>query len=413
MRVGYACLNLDVFESNFKTLRLSSLSDERLLVLIEHNLSALEAIVDYNIKHKIELFRITSSLIPFGSLHVNQIDWKDVFKDKLLIIKSKIVSSGMRISVHPGQFTVLNSLDENVVLSSILELEYHTDILESLGGTQESKMILHVGGVYGDKDLAIARFIDVYQNRLSERIKRHLVIENDDRLFTLLDVLNISGVINIPVIYDNLHHEINPSLEDLSKDEIMARVFGTWGVLDGKPKVHYSEQDSRKRPGAHSYTIDLNHFIKEVSNYDMDVMLEVKDKNRSALKANIYLKDDQKELEKEWARYKYAVMAKSQAHYNDLRKLFSVKPVDVLSFYNSVDEAMKMDDRVMQNVNALQHVWGYFKKVVDEKTKLKYMSLIDDYTHELIDLKKVKRFLFKLSVEHEVIYLLDSYYFDS
>ena len=211
MRVGYACLNLDVFESNFKTLRLSSLSDEKLLVLIEHNLSALEAIVDYNIKHKIELFRITSSLIPFGSLHVNQINWKVVFKDKLLIIKSKIVSSGMRISVHPGQFTVLNSLDENVVLSSILELEYHTDILESLGGTQESKMILHVGGVYGDKDLAIARFIDVYQNRLSERIKRHLVIENDDRLFTLLDVLNISGVINIPVIYDNLHHKINPS----------------------------------------------------------------------------------------------------------------------------------------------------------------------------------------------------------
>ena len=53
MKVGYACLNLDVKNSDFKTLRLSSLSDEKLLFLIENNIKALEAIVDYNIKHKI------------------------------------------------------------------------------------------------------------------------------------------------------------------------------------------------------------------------------------------------------------------------------------------------------------------------------------------------------------------------
>ena len=95
-----------------------------------------------------------------------------------------------------------------------------------------------------------------------------------------------------------------------------------------------------------------------------------------------------------------------------MRKLFSIKPVNVLAFYNSVDEAMKMEDRINQNVNALQHVWGYFKKLVDDKTKLKYMELIDEYTNEKIELKKVKRFLYKLSELYEVSYLLDSYYFD-
>ena len=60
--------------------------------------------------------------------------------------------------MHPGQYTVLNSPNPEVVERAILDLDYHTKLLSSLGGGQENKMILHIGGGYGDKSQAIERF---------------------------------------------------------------------------------------------------------------------------------------------------------------------------------------------------------------------------------------------------------------
>ena len=67
MNIGYACLGIAIPGSKMKSTILKNAITERLLSLIEHNLNALESMIDYNIENGVKLFRISSDLIPFGS----------------------------------------------------------------------------------------------------------------------------------------------------------------------------------------------------------------------------------------------------------------------------------------------------------------------------------------------------------
>lgn len=115
-----------------------------------HNLAALERMIDYNRKNDIKLFRISSDLIPFGSSPINALAWPEIRKtfDR---IGAKIRKNGIRVSLHPGQYTVLNSPTEDVGERAIADLIYHDKILAALGTDTTNKIVLHVGGIYGDK----------------------------------------------------------------------------------------------------------------------------------------------------------------------------------------------------------------------------------------------------------------------
>lgn len=354
------------------------------------------------------MFRISSSLIPFGSSELNTLVWESTFKDELRDLREFIKTNNIRISVHPGQYTVLNSPRKDVVNNSIKDLEYHVKILNNLAPKSESKMILHLGGVYGDKSEAIERFIDVYNRKLSDKIKKHLVIENDDKLYTVADVLEVSSRTGVPVVFDNLHHEINPSLENYSIKQILAMVMNTW--KDDKPKVHYSQQDVSKRIGAHSSTINLSQFINDYNemflDYDVDIMLEVKDKNRSYIKVNQFFIPSKTTLEQEWARYKYLIMSISQSAYNNIRALFKEnRDVDPKEFYEIIDNTLKSEPSLGSQINALSHVWGYFKKIANEKE-------IDSYKQYSVlnKTEDMHRLLKKLANKYSVEYLKNSYY---
>lgn len=281
--LGYACLLVDVENNNFRTLRKASITEDKLLEIIKHNLTSLENIIDYNIKKNIKLFRITSDLIPFGSSNLNTLNWKEIFKDDFDRISKKVHENQMRLTMHPGQYTILNSLSETVVLNSIMDLKYHHDILEALKLDYTSKMVLHIGGVYGNKEDAIARFITNF-NKLDEGIKRRLIIENDERSYNIEEVLYISNIIKIPTVFDNLHHKINSPLTYKSDDEWIQLASLTWKKEDGRQKIHYSQQDPNKNIGAHSLTIDEVEFMdwyNKLTNKNIDIMFEVKDKNIS------------------------------------------------------------------------------------------------------------------------------------
>ena len=195
MKIGYACLTVGVPRANLKSCIMKNANEENLLNIIEHNLNSLNNIIDYNIENNIKLFRISSDLIPFGSSPVNTIKWWEVFSPQLSLIGKKIRDSGMRVSMHPGQYTVLNSLNEDVVKKSIEDLNYHNRVLDSLKTTRESKIILHIGGVYGDKEGAMNRFIENF-DLLSKGIKERLVIENDDKSYNIGEVLEIGRILN-------------------------------------------------------------------------------------------------------------------------------------------------------------------------------------------------------------------------
>lgn len=409
IRIGYACMNLDIHPNSYKTCRKSNISDSKLKEIISYNLKLLDETLDYNIKNGNKLFRISSSLIPFGSSSLNTIDWGSVFSNEFNILKDKIEKNDIRVSMHPGQYTVINSIHDHVVTNSILDLEYHAKILDLLAPTNASNIILHVGGVYDNKQEAINRFINVYNN-LSSNIKKYLVIENDDISFTVEDVLYISSKVNVPVVFDNLHHKINPSLEEFNISILMSKVVSTW--KDKKPKFHYSQQDETKRVGAHSKTINLNKFIfdynKLFKNFNVDIMLEVKDKNRSFIKINQYFFPNQKIIENEWARYKYLVLKHSVKSYNDIRLLFKDNnEVDVVAFYNLVDLSLNLPDDIGAQINAAQHIWGYFKDISTINEKNSFIQAIDDK-----DLNKANIILKRLSLKYNIKYLINSYYFN-
>ena len=162
----------------------------RLMELTWHNLNALENLVNYNIRTGIQLFRISSNLIPFGSSPVNQLPWWDMYSSWLQTIGHKIKASNMCIHA-PGQYTVINSYNDDIVQRSIDDLNYHARVLDCLGLGPEHKLILHIGGVYDNKQATMDRFIANY-GRLPKGVRDRLVIENDDKSYTTGDVLAIS-----------------------------------------------------------------------------------------------------------------------------------------------------------------------------------------------------------------------------
>lgn len=285
MRIGYACLTVGVADTDIKSCRARNADARRLYEITENNLLSLEHMLYYNIENNIRLFRISSELIPFGSSLVNTIKWWDLFRTQFEKLAEIIKKHQLRVSMHPGQYTVLNSPNEEVVKRTIADLEYHARVLEALGTDSRHKIILHIGGIYKDKKEAAERFMLNY-DRLHNRIKQRLVIENDDKSYNIMDVLTIGRSCGIPVVFDNLHHKVNPP--DIIKDEIdwINECKATWKKEDGRQKIHYSQQDRDKKAGSHSQSInpaEFIEFVQRLGRKDIDIMLEVKDKNRSAV----------------------------------------------------------------------------------------------------------------------------------
>lgn len=413
MRIGYASQTVGIPGVKFKTTRLKNITDEKLIELIHSNLHSLDLIFDYNIKNNIQMFRISSDIIPFGSHEANKLKWWELFQEELVALGKKAQDNDIRLSMHPGQYTVLNSPNIDVVHRAAADLLYHTRFLDAMVLDESHKIILHVGGVYGEKKSAMERFIENYK-QLDERIHKRLIIENDDRQYTISEVLEISEKANIPVVFDNLHHASNPAHE-LSEAEWIIESRKTWTTKDGQQKIHYSQQDPTKRMGAHSHTIDLKEFSEFYSRLpteEIDIMFEVKDKNLSAVKGiNLLVTPHIKYLEKEWGRYKYWILEHSPQIYNEIRQLLKDKKrYPVIDFYELIDEALENPVTGGAAVNAAQHIWGYVDDIADEKTEVKYEKEIakvatGDSTRSL------KRILWQLSKTKEQQYLIDSLYF--
>lgn len=283
LRVGYACVNTQL-PSSARTLRLANVTPERLRELIAANLDALEAILRWNLAHGILVFRLTSNLIPFGSHDANGLAWWDEFAERLSELGG--LMAGMSISTHPGQYTVLSSARPHVVDAAVAELEYHARLLGAFGLDRSHKIVLHVGAGPGADDRFAAGFA-----RLSEEAAGRLVLENDERR-PLEDVLALAARIGTPVVFDAFHHTIASSFAGDVVRDVVLRASETWGPDDGRQEVHFSTQEPGRRPGAHSETLDAPAFARfadAVGDLPLDCVLEVKDKEQSALRAQALL----------------------------------------------------------------------------------------------------------------------------
>jgi UV DNA damage endonuclease len=159
-----------------------------------------------------------------------------------------------------------------------------------LDGT--AKLQIHVGGLYGERELAMSRFAQVHAT-LPEAVKARVVVENDDRLFPLRDCLHLHELTGVPILFDNFHHECLNHGEPMH--EALRLAAATWHpARDGVPMMDYSSQALGERKGKHTDDLvdDLfRGFLAELHGLDMDLMLEIKNKETSALRAVAILRE--------------------------------------------------------------------------------------------------------------------------
>ena len=284
--LGYACTNVTLSCTTGRTLRLANLSEERAAEVIAENLATLINVLRWNLEQGIHFFRLASSIIPLASHEAFTLDWRTRFAPELAKIRTFVEDNDLRLSMHPGQYTVLNSLQPEVVHKAVRELEYHASFLEAVDPAQGT-MTLHVGGAYGDKTAALARFA-VNFTQLSPTAQRRLTLENDDRIFTAGEVLGLCQQLGVPLIFDFWHHKLNPTAHtwDDGLDTLLPQIVNTWG--ERVPKFHLSS--ARGLGTAHADLIEpvdfgqVEHFLGSFGgDKPYDLMLEAKLKDVALL----------------------------------------------------------------------------------------------------------------------------------
>jgi UV DNA damage endonuclease len=292
MKIGYPCINLTIGCTASRTFRLKSFSEQRLIETVADNLDCLMHILRWNVERGILFFRITSDLVPFASHPVCRFDWPGHFRETFARIGAFIRAHNIRISMHPDPFTLINSRDEAIFERSCRELLYHAQVLDAMELDRTAKIQIHVGGVYGDKPRSLRRFVERL-GRVDESVRVRLVVENDEKSYSLRDCLTIHEATGLPVLFDVFHHSILNHGEGLPT--CLEKVAPTWRARDGLSMVDYSTQALGKPRGSHTASIDLDDFqafLRRSQPYDLDIMLEIKDKEASAEKAIAAAKSD-------------------------------------------------------------------------------------------------------------------------
>jgi UV DNA damage endonuclease len=286
MRIGYPCVNEAMDCSSSTTFRLASYSEERLLPAVTNNLACLRRLLEWNAAQGLLFFRISSGIVPFGSHPVNTYPWQSHFKAEFKALGDFIKANNMRVSLHPDQFVVLNSPNPDIVRRSIDELIYQGSMLDLMELNGHAKLQIHVGGLYDDRELAISRFAAVHAT-LPDAVKARVVVENDDRLFSLKDCLHLHELTGVPILFDNFHHECLNHGETMT--EALHLAARTWDERrDGVMMMDYSSQAPGERRGKHTDSIVdelFRGFLATLEGLDVDMMLEIKDKEASALRA--------------------------------------------------------------------------------------------------------------------------------
>lgn len=261
---------------------------------LSRSLEHLNGVFDYLDRNDLRVYRLSSSTIPYGTHpDLPALDYRrqlDACADAVASLGAKARQLGLRLSTHPGQYTVVNSPDAEIARKALLDLEQDTALLDALGLGPEAVVVVHVGGVYGDRDAALARFARAWE-RLSERAQARVVIENEETCFDAADVLELHRRLGVRVVFDWHHHRCNPAPSLVDPAEALAAAYGTWPA-DVRPKVHLSSPrtalDEKGRPPRLEQHADFVTpwdliDVLHASPGPVDVMLEAKAKDLAVL----------------------------------------------------------------------------------------------------------------------------------
>lgn len=307
-RLGYACINMTLGGPDVKPKRLRVTTNRSCILATAHrdglphiaslaylNVLDLERIIHWNHDHGITLFRLSSDMFPFMShpdfaYRIEDLD-QHLPDDCSIVavlqrIGSFVLANGHRLSTHPGPYNVLASPNPAVVDKAVLDLDAHAHIFDTMGlpADHNTKINIHVGGAYGDKAAALARFTTNF-GRLGPTTQARLTVENDDRasMYSVQDLYDgVYSVVGIPIVFDYHHHQFCTG--GLSEQQALELAMSTW-PSHIVPTVHYSESrevhdNSGDPTPAHSFII---HDTPDTYGHHIDIMVEAKGKELAIL----------------------------------------------------------------------------------------------------------------------------------
>ena len=208
-------------------------------------------------------YRISSTLFPLFNLDKAKVGMNDLpnasmIDDKFNEIRQFVNAQSprdFRVSFHPDHFNVLCSANPEVVRRTINELDHHAWLMDRMAGVTSRNywypLNIHMSRSSGDAETIASEFIRNYQ-KLPERVKSRLVLENEDKgLWTpdmLFELIHLET--GIPITFDNLHHACNPGAWDAK--EAFRVCTSTWKAHNVNPLFHYSEGGANGNPRAHT-----------------------------------------------------------------------------------------------------------------------------------------------------------------
>ena len=262
----------------------------KLTEIINLNLDNFQKILKFNKENNISFYRMSHTIVPLATHQDVKFDYIDSFKDKWQKIGKFIRDNNMRIDSHPNQYCVLNSINKEVIENTIEILKFNYNLFKAMN--IKPLVILHIGSNINGKEESIKRFKENF-NKLDKNIRQMITLENDDKIFNIVDTLTLCEELNIPMVLDYHHYLCNKNNYKL--EDYMPRIIKTWTNTKLNPKMHFSSPKNKKEFRSHADFIDYKSFLKFLNilksfNHDIDIMLECKAKEEALFRLSRSLK---------------------------------------------------------------------------------------------------------------------------
>jgi UV DNA damage endonuclease len=228
-------------------------AEQRLWDIMVHNIAAYKRLIEYvgSLPPQLRMVRLGSDVLPVYT----QRDWSYYWHkpDVVAYAAKEFAKVGdtaraldVRLSMHPGQFTVLASDSSEIVERSIEEFEYHTDVIRWMGygkNWQDFKCNVHISGRRGP-----AGIIDALQ-RLSPEARNCITIENDENKWGIADSLELEK--HCALVLDIHHHWCREGEYIQPTDDRFKRVIDSWRGV--RPAIHYSYSRTEQLPEGYAH----------------------------------------------------------------------------------------------------------------------------------------------------------------
>lgn len=300
VQLGLCCLHTMLRDKNkpsifcSRTMRLATIDTKGLDVVYERSTQNCRDLISI-IKHiarndGIRVLRISSEIFPHKSNPKAPNYSLDFVRDLLNQAGKTARKYKVRLTFHPGQYNVVGTPHRETFEKTILDLDWHAEVLDLMGCDQDSVMVVHGGGLYNNKAETLDRWCKQYK-QLPERVQRRLVLENCEKCFNIEDCLYVSERTGVPVVFDTHHYNcyniMHPKENLKPAADYIPQILETWNKRSIKPKFHVSEQRVGSQIGSHSDMIDVIPDYLFNIDQPIDIMIEAKLKEQAIHKLYI------------------------------------------------------------------------------------------------------------------------------